>query len=83
MGASLNWKELSQRECAGGLASFCGGGKKYQGKLCLKKLSRNTIPSICAASLGCTKKSNWKLVLASCNFGKKNKYEKQNTKKNR
>lgn len=82
MAASLNWKELSWRECAGGLACFCGGGKKYQRKLCPKKLSRNTIPGICAASLEYTKRSNWELVLGSCNFEVKDKYDKQNTKKN-
>lgn len=75
-------EKLSRRECAGGLACFCVGGKKYEGKLCLKKLSRNTIPSIRAASLECTKKSNWKSVLASCNFGVKNKYEKHNRNTN-
>lgn len=27
MGPSLDWKELSRRDCAGGLACFCSGEK--------------------------------------------------------
>lgn len=37
MGESLNWKELSQRECAGGLARFCGGGKKSTKANCVQR----------------------------------------------